>query len=188
MKRKLVIIFTIILFITIAVGVIYPMYNSWRDRRIVIALESKVIPFVKQNQIKFFSNEEKCRQIQYGIVEAASPKGCAYVENRTDESKKAIADFTNTDEKLFDDFKKLLNEATSKEFISIGYEYPISYRPEHAALPQTPIGMAFYVHCLFCRTRYVYLPNYQKLPPDIEGEIFYVPLDKNWYRVDQDWN
>ena len=185
--RKILVIVSVVLLFVIGVVVFYPHYKMWKDRQITSSLESKVIPFIQENEITYFV-DDICRQIKYGMVEAASPEGCAYIENQTDETKKDIPDFSTVDEKIFDELEDLLSNATQDKFESIELEYPLFYRSEHASLPQTPIGLAFDEHCTFCRVRYVYWPNYEKLPPNIEGEIRYTPIDKNWYRVDQDWN
>ena len=164
-----------------------PVYSSWKDKQIVAAIETKVIPFVNEKKITFFTENRECKQIQYASVKAASPQGCAYIWNQTDESKKNIPDFNVTDQSTFNEIKKDLAEVPLKKFIKIIPEYPLFYRKEHVALGDDPMGIGFHIDCAFCRTRYVYWPNYQRLPTDIEGEIWYTKIDENWYRVEQDW-
>jgi len=176
-----------ILFGTVFIEVLYPSYQSLRDRQIAGALESTAVPFISRNDIHFFSDNGKCKQIQYGTIETASPQGCAYRENVSDPSGKNIPSFSRADEKIHKDLQKILEEATSKKIVDIQIEYPL-LRPEHASVTQAPMGLGFHVSCFFCRVRYVYWPDYKQLPPDIEYEIYYTPLNENWYRVDQDWN
>ncbi len=45
----------------------------------------------------------------------------------------------------------------------------------------------FGINCFFCRTRYVYEPNYT-LPADDPGELYHYGINKDWYRVEEDWN
>jgi hypothetical protein len=188
MKKKILMSIGAVAVLIITFVVIQPIYSSWKDERITAALETKVIPFVNEKEITFFSETNECKQVQYDSVDAASPQGCAYIWNQTDESKKDIPDFNSTDQSVFNRVKADLAEVPFKKFIEIVPEYPLFYRAEHVALEHDPIGTGFHIECAFCRTRYVYWPNYRELPPDIEGEIRYIPIDENWYRVDQDWN
>jgi hypothetical protein len=96
--------------------------------------------------------------------------------------------FSNDDQLIFGQIKGKLDSIATEEFDGIQLEYPLTYESEHASLSREPIGIGFYIDCSFCRTRYVYWPNYKELPPNIEGEIIYTPINQNWYRVDQDWN
>jgi hypothetical protein len=46
-------------------------------------------------------------------------------------------------------------------------------------------SVAFDLNCWFCnRTRYVYEPNYV-LPEDVENEMWFTPINQNWYQVDE---
>lgn len=182
MKRTLIIFGIIVLIIaSIIVGIIllYPTYRQKKDMRIVVSLEAKAIPIVLQNDVKFFSDKEKCKRIKYGVIEAASPQGCAYIKNITDESKKLIPDFSGSDQALFNRIKDALREIPSEKFNELRPEY-------QSAFSKVEIGIGFHIACSFCRVRYIYWPEYQSLPPDVKGDIYYTSINENWYRVDED--
>lgn len=46
----------------------------------------------------------------------------------------------------------------------------------------------FHVSQFFHRLYYIYEPNHQISEGGIEGEIWDTPINKNWYREDEDWN
>ena len=170
--------------VVLALAFLFPRQN---DVSIASSLELKVVPFLVQNDVKFYSDRSGCKQIKYGAIEAASPKGCAYRENISDPPKKATPDFSSADEKLFTATKQTLVSASPERIVQIGTEFTRYDAPDTPRPPQE-IGTAFYVDCFFCRTRYVYWPNYRSLLSDWEGEISYTPINENWYRVDEDWN
>ena len=185
MKRAALFSAAVIILIP-AVALLCPLYKQQRDKWIVENLESKVVPFLIRNNVTFYS-DNGCKQIRYGTVEAASPKGCAYRANISDPSKKTTPDFSSADEKLFDMTKQVLASGSSKKIVDVGSEYT-RYDSPNAPRPPEEIGTAFSISCFFCRVRYVYWPNYKSLPAGWEGEIKYTPVNRNWYRVDEDWN
>ncbi|MBE9182687.1 hypothetical protein IQ268_29560 [Oculatella sp. LEGE 06141] len=47
----------------------------------------------------------------------------------------------------------------------------------------------FNINCLLCgRVRYEYQPNYGIVPQDIPNEMWFTPINHNWYKVEEDWN
>ena len=49
-------------------------------------------------------------------------------------------------------------------------------------------GGTFTLWCLACsRSRYVYAPGYGTVPPDEGGEMWYRPLSRDWFLVEEDW-
>jgi hypothetical protein len=166
---------------------IFFLFPQQKDKWFTENLEAKVVPFLIQNDIKFFSDESSCKQIRYGTVEAASPKGCAYRENISDPTTKTRPDFSGADETLFDMTTQILKAGSPKKIVQIGTEYT-RYDAPNAPRPPEAIGTAFYVSCFFCRTRYVYWPDYEALPQNWDGEISYTPINKSWFRVNEDWN
>jgi hypothetical protein len=70
------------------------LFPNQNDSLITIRLEAEAVPFLTQNRIYFVSDRSDCRQIRYGAIKAASPKGCAYKENVTDPSMKTILEFS----------------------------------------------------------------------------------------------
>ena len=184
MKRALL-FFAALGILVLVIVFVYPLYKQQKDKLIARNLESKIIPFLVQNKISYFSDEPKCKQIRHGLVQAASPKGCAYIENVTDASKKEIPDFNNGDKFLFEKTKEVLASAGPEKIFMIGTEYT-RYDDPQAPQPPQNIGTALYVECFWCRTRYVYWPDYKSLPRSWQGDIIYTPINKDWYRVNED--
>jgi hypothetical protein len=98
---------------------------------------------------------------------------------------KAIPDFNIEDKKKFEATRKVLQSQPIVKIAEIGTEYT-RYDDPQAPHPPENVGVAFYTECFWCKTRYVYWPNYKSLPPDWIGEIRYIPINKNWYRVEED--
>ncbi len=47
----------------------------------------------------------------------------------------------------------------------------------------------FHIGCILCnRKRYVFNPGYGKVPQDIPDEMWFTPIDENWYYITEDWN
>ncbi len=162
-----------------ALGLIfYIQMTNISDEEIVAQLEANVVPYVLEKEVFQFNDSDWCRILAYGnrTVSSQIPDGSP---NCLPEA----LDFENEDELIFADLKSKLTN-----FYAISYERPISYRSEHAGLEGQTFGLGFYISCAFCRTRYVYFPEYESLPPDIDMEIWYTPINSNSYRVDQDWN
>lgn len=185
------IIIVVVLFFALGMGLLYLKDNPRKDTRIVEALESNVIPLITAQNIQFFSNKDWCKSINYSgrlvirVEDSTPPESCG-IQVLDEQNREP---FTAEDQELFDKVKDALGNSFSQEFVEISPEYPLFYRSEHIGFGNKYIGLGFHVDCLFCsRTRYVYWPNYNSLPPDIGGEIIYKPINKNWYRVDQDWN
>ena len=188
--RYIFLIIGILIILVVVVESIYDRYSLKRDEKLVEVLETKVIPFVKENNISFFFDMDWCQVLDYkdrlvsNTVSSTSPEDCGtrFTGGNNPSS------FTEVDWELFNQTKVILNSSSNKTFTEIAPEFPLSYRPEHASLKRESIGLGFHVKCDFCRTRYVYSPGYTYLPPNIEREIEYIPINANWYKVEQDWN
>jgi hypothetical protein len=185
MKHKFFIIFGIIaLLVVLAVILTLPDDSPTKDRQIVIELQSEVLPFVLEKNITLFFNQDWCRALKYGetsVVEVLNSTGGSTCLS---EGKP----FSDDDQLIFEETKAKLDSIAAEELSGIQLEYPLIYEPEHANLPRESIGLGFLKKCSFCRIRYVYSPNYEELPSNVESEITYTPINQNWYRVDQDWN
>lgn len=157
------------------------MYSSWKDQQIVRSLEAEAVPFVKQNDIQRFFDSDWCRVLEYNsryVFEVLKSVGSA---NCGGSSTVGSHDFTEKDNEIFAQTREMLDKASPERITTIAPEFTPNYEHKN-------IGIGFHTDCAFCRTRYVYAPNYQALPPNIEYEIWYTPINKDWYRVDQDWN
>jgi hypothetical protein len=161
------------------------------DNEIIKNLETDIVPFVEKENISFFFNQNWCKIIIYNdqnvseTIDSTSPEDCGTRLTGENEFRR----FSDADRDFFNDFEDKLYSSTGEKITSVDTEYPIN-RPEQAQLyfEHKPIGIAFHLDCSFCRTRYVYWPKYTQLPPDIEGEIIYIPINSDWYRVEEDWN
>ncbi|MEW5861137.1 MAG: hypothetical protein AB1861_27800 [Cyanobacteriota bacterium] len=160
--------------------------NRKNDIEIARSLETTILPFVQENKITFYFDENWCKAVQYGSSSAVEVFGDAGAG--TVPCLGNAGAFSEQDVAIFDTIRDKLNAVDGAKFRHIETEYPLTYRPEHASLSHESIGLAFGTDCGFCRVRYVYWPEYQQLPPNIEGEITYTPIDRSWYRIDQDWN
>ena len=171
-------------FFIVSVFVLYKINLPIDEKSIVNSLQERVIPYIQNNKITFYVDADWCKAIVYASSSAAE------VPNSNDKGSclKGALDFSSTNESVFNKLKNKLNLISGEKFRKIDTERPIIYRPEHAGYPYESIGIAFHVDCSFCNVRYVYWPQYKELPQDIEGEIKYIPINDNWYKVEQDWN
>jgi hypothetical protein len=179
MKRA-AIFFGAVVILILAVVFIYPLLNRQKEKWLVNTLETKIMPFLQANDIKGFVDRDNCKAIHYHSIFATDPVRCTYV-NQTEQQ------FSDADRILFNKTRQVLSNAMLTNIVDIGTEYT-RYDSPTAPRPPEAVGTAFYVSCFFCRTRYVYWPDYKALPQGWEGEISYTPINKNWYRVEEDWN
>jgi hypothetical protein len=179
MRRAVSFFGAVIILILVAV-VTYPLLKQTKEKWVVNALESKIVPFLQANDIKGFVDRDNCKAIHYHSIFATDPLRCTYVNQPAQQ-------FSDADGILFNKTQQALSNAMLTNIVDIAAEYTSVFDPRSPQPPQE-IGIGFHVSCFFCRTRYVYWPDYKTLPPDLEGEISYTPIDKNWYRVDEDWN
>jgi hypothetical protein len=183
-SKKIILTGGLAIFMIVIVGLFSFQNNSTKDARVVESLEKNVLPYVQENKISFYFDMDWCKALEHdsrSVVEVSETNGGSPCLTN------AIA-FSDADRSIFNGLKDKLNLVSIEKFREIDTEHPISYRPEHAVLPHESIGVSFHMDCSFCRTRYVYWPHYTQLPPNIEGEITYKPINANWYRIDQDWN
>ncbi len=165
--------------------------NSFEiDSMIVSELEKTALPLVEHDNISYFFNSDWCQVlVENNVLFSSTIESTSDVDCGTRLTGiEAHNELGDEHRALFEKTRITLTNVAGKEFVRVSEEKPISYEPEHASLKQESIGLAFHLDCDFCRTRYVYWPGYVELPPDIDGEIKYVPINSNWYRVEQDWN
>ena len=154
--------------------------SSKKDLETVQYLETQVIPYLQNNNIIKYTNRDWCKMLIYAstsvnkISKDSDPTCNGPLKNKQN--------FSPEDQLIFDQLNSKLTG-----FRDVDTEYPLA-EVEHAKLKRDPLGIAFHANCSFCSFRYVYAPGYQELPPDIEYEITYTPLNSNWFRIDQDWN
>jgi hypothetical protein len=192
MKFKLSLTFGIFTLTVIFIGAIY-LHDSNLTKKhndIIRQLEQNVLPLIRESEITYYLDEDWCKVLEYNgkiiskTIESTSSESCGkHLTGSND-----IAEFNNDDQIVFDKIKEQFLKIESESFNGIKPEYALTYLIEHKNFTNEPIGLGFYVNCSFCRTRYVFSPNYDVLPPNIEREIKYTPINTNWYLVEQDWN
>jgi hypothetical protein len=136
-------------------------------------LEQEMMSFGQKN-IQYYFNMDWCQVLVYGDRSVAHSNSDSSENCRTKSLRHSeLEHFNIEDKKVFDDIERLLND----RFMQIVIEYASG----------TPNYAEFHERCGFCRTRYVYKPQYV-LPPDQPGELMHIPINTNWYRVEEDWN
>lgn len=179
-KNGIKFIFGFILILVIVTVLALTRNSSRNDKEVVRELQTRILPFIEENQISSFFDQDWCKVIKYRdrFASNSSDPNCAQMSES----------FTEEDLKMFEEVEDILNTKVGK-FVEIDSERPLIGMPEHRLLiGKESLGTAFHIDCFFCRTRYVYSPGYKELPPNIEAEIEYTAIDNNWYRVEQDWN
>lgn len=178
-------VIVVISIVIVTIGLLsYSRGDSIRDLKVIESLQRNVLPYIQEKNISFYFNMDWCNALKYDSRSVVKVSG-------TDNNSTCLngaTDFSASDQSVFNELKNKLSSVSTEQFKEIDTEYPVNYRSEQASLPHKSIGTAFHVDCLFCRTRYVYWPNYRELPPNIEDEIEYLPINENWYRIEQDWN
>jgi hypothetical protein len=170
----------ILVFIVILYFFINNQINT--DQKQVEYLEAEVIPYIKSKDITFYFDMDWCKALAYASTSVEKVINSTSVYDTCNGPASSTSDFKFEDQLIFDQLKNKL-----KGYNRIDIEYPL-LRVEHAYVKKVPIGIAFSLSCFFCSTRYVFSPGYKELPPDIEYEITYTPVNANWFRIDQDWN
>ena len=179
--KKFILISGLVILVVI-IGILSFKDSGTKDVKVVESLETNVLPYIQENKVTFYFNMDWCKGLQYDSRSVVEVSG----SNNSSPCLNNATVFSDSDRSVFNEISQKLNLVSGEKFREINTEYPISYRPEQANIPHEPIGIAFHTDCSFCRTRYVYWSHYNKLPPDIEGEIKYLPINENWYRIDQD--
>ncbi len=186
MKKVLLILIPIVLVFVAGVFLLNVYVHSKdnpseADSMVVAELEKQALPLVEQNDIEYFFDSDWCQIIEtsekvaYRLINEEATSNCG-----SRPSNKPTVEMTESDIALFED--------TESKLSNIGNEMFTRIQTEHLLNSEENIGLGFHLDCSFCRTRYVYWPNYEKLPDNVEGEIKYIPINSNWYRVEQDWN
>lgn len=167
------IIFLVGLFLCAAI-LWYLFFYTETDPEKVATLET-TFSVLEADGVEFYFNMDWCKVLVYGDVQASET-----VDSTVDEDcgtrltgRTGFTSFAGIDQNIF-------NRLTET--------YRSEYREVEARFVDGKITYAvFHKDCSFCRTRYVYDPGYT-LPDNIEGELLHVPINENWYRVEEDWN
>jgi hypothetical protein len=176
--KRVILFFGAVIILILVITALYPLYRQQRDRWIVENLQRNVLPFLLENNVVDFVNRNDCKAIKYRSLLATSPVLCTYVN-------KEGREFSDADWSMFNQTLQVLNKGSIVEIVDVGYEYTRIDDPQ-GPRPPASIGTAFYIDCFWCRTRYVYWPDYKALPRSWQGDIIYTPINKDWYRVNED--
>lgn len=181
-STRLKLFFTFLFLVLVAlVGILTNLEKKVDDTKTVEFLELNVLPYINQNKIIFYFDSDWCRALEYDSYKAVELYGNVNGSTCLDGG----TEFSPNDNQVFDLLKQKLILSRQTKFREIDKEYSVN---NLINIENQYIGTAFHLNCGFCRTRYVYWPQYSKLPSDIDSEIKYIPINKDWYRIEQDWN
>lgn len=158
---------------------------SWKGYRLGMddkAIAKRLQPItlhLEKQQITVYRNQDWCSYFKYN-------KGL-FSKNPEDErcnvafSRELVKPFPATAQQDFNDLKqKLLLTGINIRMIEAEFDNT-GYQPRLTKA-------TFHVSQSFHRLYYIYEPNHQISEGGIEGEIWDTPINKNWYREDEDWN
>jgi hypothetical protein len=134
----------------------------------------QVIPRLEQLQVRQFRNQDWCKNFFYARGKFSSAPN----NGNCNQSKDKSGLFTPQAEQKFHEAEHALSDSGLKVRMVLA-EFNEQDRIRYAE---------FHLDCFFCRTRYVYAPQYKRLPEDIPNELEYEAIDENWYLVQEDWN
>lgn len=149
--------------------------NKKLDRITTEQIENEILPYIVENRITLYKDTNWCSAIKYN----GQSKSRVINNSNVNSCLESSTPFNEVDRKFFDELREKMLYSTNRKLILINTEYDIKH---------TDIGLAFHIECSFCNTRYVYWPEYKKLPSNTEREIQYIPINANWYKIEQDWN
>lgn len=187
-KKSVFLLVLFLLFVTLLISSV-PLLksNAEKDVRKVQELESSLLSEVIDSNVSYLINQDWCKAIVVDDIlysktfDSTSDEECGV-------RLTGISEFKSFDEVISRTFDRIANVSEKNDISQISIERPLTQRTEHYGLSSDSIGIAFHRDCDFCRTRYVYSKNYGTLPDDISGEIKYIPVNSDWFRVEQDWN
>jgi hypothetical protein len=175
-KKKIIIICIVLIVVFIIFIIKYSIFQTKKlDYITTQQIENEILPYIVQNKITLYKDTNWCSAIKYN----GYSKSRVINNSNLNSCLEYSTPFNETDRKFFDEFKEKMLYSTNKKLILVDTEYDTKHNA---------IGLAFYIKCSFCNTRYVFWPKYNKLPSNIEREIQYTPINVNWYKIEQDWN
>jgi hypothetical protein len=140
---------------------------------LIIAHLEQTLPWIEDQRLSAYRNQSWCKTIAYqagAFSETKQPKTCNLFDGESlPFSSQARADFQALRQKL---------RVTGARVAFINAYYS----------SDSLQSVEFNLNCLWCpRTRYVFEPNYA-LPEDLGGEIWYQPVNQDWYQMSEEWN
>jgi hypothetical protein len=154
--------------------------NSDIQNQIIIDIENNLMPIVLENNLSYYLNTDSCRALTHNGRTVRVQLGSTQDTN----CQQTGDTFSQEDKVLFNRIETRIAE-NNLNIYKISEEHPISYRSEHATIPNQSYGLSFSLDCEWCGTRYLYAPGNMPLI-DIPQEISYEAISNSWYRVQQD--
>ena len=138
-----------------------------------------LLPLLEELKVENYFNKDWCKGISYGRGMFSEAKHGDSAENCSLFSGGgATKPFDNPARQDFELLGKAL-EATNMIIYDVE---DVTFNASGAV-----VHAVFHKDCGFCRTRYVYSPNYDKLPREVSGEIWHTKINANWYLTEEDW-
>jgi len=138
----------------------------------VVELE-KLFPLIEKHRVTSYHNLDWYQRLSYS-------KGFF---TTTKDSRSALG---HNDPQAFDDEARAVFDSISKQIDKIGV--PISVINEVTFDPRGRLsGAKFHLEAGFIRVYDIYSPNYKTIPEN-GFEQYYSPINKDWYRLIEDWN
>jgi hypothetical protein len=130
---------------------------------------------IEQYDVSAYRNQDWCRNIAYRdgqFSETTHPSTCNLFDG-------PAQSFTPQARSDFQTIRRMLNRSGVRiAFFNIDFHE--TGRIRYAS---------FNFNCLLrSRPRYVYRPNYGTVPEDIPNEMWFTPINHDWYKVEEDWN
>lgn len=140
--------------------------------RVAVSQLEQTLHFLQQQGLTSYRNQSWCKHLAYArgkFSETPQASTCNLFEGEAQAfSPEAEASFASIRQRL--------------RASGLRVAFIIS------ALREDDLMYEFHLNCWVCaRTRLVYAPGYT-LPEDTKGEIWYQPINRNWYQVNEDWN
>ena len=140
---------------------------------LIVKQLEQTLPWLETQGLTAYRNQSWCENIAYNagfFSKTNSPSTC----NLFDGEAQAFSPQARADFQILR--YKLRPTGARVAFINAYYE---------SGSLQSVI---FNLNCLWCpRTRYVYESSYV-LPDNLANELWYKPINQDWYQVGEDWN
>ncbi|HEY9724933.1 MAG TPA: hypothetical protein V6D50_00665 [Chroococcales cyanobacterium] len=183
--KKLILISSLSLGFIVSTG-IFVLANTTNDTGKDIENLEKTFPIIRDKSIAFFRNSDWCNVIK-------SPRG-NYTNNlgvNCTWNIKKKDNFFNFDEVAKQDFKEVQQQLNRPKIFLLEVNFNKTGEIESARFDVESSDVAPICKVVWScdRKTYVYQPNHGNvLPEAIPGELWYEPVNRDWYIEWQDWN
>lgn len=130
---------------------------------------------IEQYHVTDYRNQDWCRNIAYAggqFSDTTHPPTCNLFEG-------PAPSFTPAATAVFNSITQVLRQSGVR-IMFFDADFNAAGRIRSAR---------FDIDCFLCgRLGYQYQPNYGVVPEDIPDEMWFTPINHNWYKVKEDWN